>query len=103
LKYWEVFTIDKKTGDGYKKKKARKSGKEDYKLQNADRIRLGFNVYRNIWLEPDESEEKDGKTTKYMGFGLSRCKASFWSRKNDIDGRSWDGSFYAIQFLGLAC
>jgi hypothetical protein len=54
LKYWEVFTIDRKTGEEYTKRKARKSGKEDYKLQNVDRIRLDFNVYRNIWLEPDE-------------------------------------------------
>jgi hypothetical protein len=73
LKYWEVFTIDTKTWAEYTKRKARDLHKEGYKLQNADTIRLDFNVYRNIWLEPsDEQEEENGNTTKDMVFGLSR-------------------------------
>lgn len=90
LKYWEVFTLDKKTWRDYRKMKARDSKDEDYELQNADIIRLEFNVYRNLWLEPsDEPDQKDGKIKD--GFGLSRCKTSFWSRKSDMDERSWDG------------
>lgn len=92
LKYWEVFTLDEKTWKGYTDKKAQEFKIKDYQLQNADTRRLDFNVWRNMWLEPsNEPKNKDGKTTKDVYVGLSRCKASFWSRKDDTDERSWDG------------
>lgn len=90
LKYWEVFSIDKETWDGYEKEQARIRKRKHYKIQNADKTKLGFNVYRNLWLEP--SDEPEVETGGDLNFGLSRCKASFWSHKYDgIDERSWDG------------
>jgi hypothetical protein len=90
LKYWDVFSIDMETWGKYEKEQARIHKKKDYKIQNADKTKLEFNVYRNLWLEP--SDEPEVETGRDLNFGLSRCKASFWSHKHDgIDERSWDG------------
>jgi len=102
LKYWEVFCINKKTWGDYEeelKKDAKKQEPKDYKnykIQNADKIRLKCNVFRNLWLEPSDEPVPGNRKIEDLDFGLSRCKASFWSHKCDgIDERSWDGQFYA--------
>jgi hypothetical protein len=87
LKYWEVFSLNESTWGNYKNKVA--NGDKHYKIQNADKIRLPFNVFRKLWLEP--SDKANDQNTD-LNFGLSRCKASFWSRVHEgIDESSWDG------------
>ncbi|KAL5331365.1 hypothetical protein ACEPPN_000895 [Leptodophora sp. 'Broadleaf-Isolate-01'] len=92
LKYWEIFNLDPTTWEKYASDLAKKFHETKYKIQNADDMRLGFNVYRNIWLEPsDEPSPDENNRGEDLNFGLSRCKASFWSCVQDgIDERSWD-------------
>jgi len=92
LKYWEIFSIDKETWKLYQKDQAKKYEKKNYKIQNADKTPLEFNVFRNLWLEPSDEPVVENGKNKDLNFGLSRCKASFWSCKHDSgDERSWDG------------
>jgi hypothetical protein len=97
LKYWEIFVLDDKTWGEYERKAIREYQKSEKKAIRAsqkraragDRIKIESNVYRNIWLEPSDYEKDDRGD---LNFGLTRCKASFWSRANeDVGGGSWDG------------
>lgn len=97
LKYWEIFSIDQVTWDTYRENLARGYNKKHYQIQNADKVKLDFSVFRNLWLEPAEDPVIENGIFKDLNFGLSRCKASFWSYKHDsIDESSWDGKFCAI-------